>query len=332
VPPAPHGPFLPLVSALLLGWSLTCLIDLDSPRTLVDWLAVAAALSPLTSVFAVLVTAFALRGRRWIAGGVAIVAGLLPWLFSLPYAIPASTQPGIGTPLRVLVVNAREGQADPRSIAATVREHGIDLLVITELTNRLAHDLTISGIDGRLVARWVSVPQIPARGAAAQAGLGIWSRSTMSDITEVKGTHWPAMRATLDTGHGRLTVVAGHVAPPTPASAGSWSTDLATLHEAGDVPGPVTVLGGLNGTPWNPQFRAAAGAGLHDAGDVLGRGIRPTWPSWLGIPLLPLDHVLVGGQVDVQSLIGATIDGTDHRALLVTLLVPDEPADGEPKN
>jgi endonuclease/exonuclease/phosphatase (EEP) superfamily protein YafD len=108
--------------------------------------------------------------------------------------------------------------------------------------------------------------------------------------------------------------------------AGSWSGDLAALHRAGDVTGPVTVLGGFNATPWNPQFRAAAGEGLRDAGDVLGRGICPTWPSWLGLPLLPLDHALVGGRVGVQSLLGVTIDGTDHRALLATLLVPDTAA------
>jgi endonuclease/exonuclease/phosphatase (EEP) superfamily protein YafD len=319
-----RGPLLPAISVLLVAWSLTCLIDLDRPRTLVGLLAAVAALSPLAAAVAVLVTALAWRGRRWVTAGVAIVAGLVPWLFSLPYAVPASTPSGHTTPVRVLVVNAHEGQADPKDIAAAVRTQSVDLLVVTELTSRMAHDLTVSGMDGRLIARWVSVPPIMATGTGAQAGLGVWSRFMMSDFTPVKGTNWPAVRAKLETGHGKLTVVAGHVVPPTLFSSGSWSTDLAALHRAGEVSGPVTVLGGLNGTPWNPQFRAAAGGGLRDAGDVLGRGIRPTWPSWLGIPLLPLDHALVGGQVGVQSLVGATIDGTDHRALLVTLLVPDD--------
>lgn len=322
-PPA-RGPLLPVVSIVLAAWSLTCLIDLGRPRTLVGILAAVAALSPLAAAVAVLLTALALRERRWVTAGVAIVAGLVPWLFALPYAVPAPTPSGPLTPVRVLVVNAREGRADPKNVAAAVRTNSVDLLVVTELTSRMAHDLTTSGIDGRLVARWVSVPPIATTGTAAQAGLGIWSRFTMSDFTPVQGTRWPAVRATLETGHGKLTVVAGHVVPPTLFSSGSWSTDLAALHAAGDVPGPVTVLGGLNGTPWNPQFREAASGGLRDAGDVLGRGIRPTWPSWLGIPLLPLDHALVGGRVGVQSLVGATIDGTDHRALLVTLLVPDD--------
>jgi endonuclease/exonuclease/phosphatase (EEP) superfamily protein YafD len=322
--PVSRGPLLPVASVLLAGWSLTCLIDLDRPRPLVGMLAAVAALSPLAATSAVLTAAFALRGRRWVTTGVTVVAAVVPWLFALPYAVPASSPSGPTTPVRVLVVNAHEGRSDPQDIVAAVRSQSVDLLVVTELTSRMAHDLTTNGIDGRLVARWVSVPPISSTGTAAQAGLGIWSRFAMSDFTPVTGTRWPAVRAKLETGHGKLTVVAGHVVPPTLLSSGSWSTDLAALHRAGEVPGPVTVLGGLNGTPWNPQFRAAASDGMHDAGDVLGRGVRPTWPSWLGVPLLPLDHALVGGRVGVQSLVGVTIDGTDHRALLVGLLVPDD--------
>jgi endonuclease/exonuclease/phosphatase (EEP) superfamily protein YafD len=322
---ASGGPLLPLVALALLGWAATGLIGPDRPRTLVGALAWVASVSPLASVAAVAVIALALRGRRWVSCGIAVVAGLAPWTFAVPYALPATPPSGSVTAVRVLVVNAHEGDADPKDISAAVRKQSVDLLVITELTSRLAHDLTVSGLDGPLVARWVDVPSA-ATGAAAQAGLGVWSRLPMTDLAPVPGMHWPAVRATLDTGHGRLTVIAGHVVPPSPTSAGSWSTDLAALHAAGQASGPVTVLGGLNGTPWNAQFRAAASGGLRDAGDVLGRGIRPTWPTWLGLPLLPLDHALVGGRVGVRSLSGVSIDGTDHRALLVDLLVPDRKA------
>jgi endonuclease/exonuclease/phosphatase (EEP) superfamily protein YafD len=301
---------------------VTVLLDLDAPHLVIGLLAAAASMSPLATAGAVLVTTLALRGRRWITGGLAIAAGLLPWIFVLPYAVPAPTTHHPVTVVRVLVVNAQTGHAEPKDISALVRDQSVDLLVVTELTSRMAHDLTVEGLDGRLIARWVSVPPLTAAGAAEQSGLGLWSRLPMSGFTKVPGTHWPAVRAALETGHGRLTVVAGHAVPPTVASGGIWTADLAALHEAARGLGPVTVVGGLNGTPWNAQFRTAAGNGLHDAGDVLGRGIRPTWPSWLGIPLLPLDHSLVGGGVGVQSLTGAKIDGTDHRALMVTLLVP----------
>ncbi|HET9657203.1 MAG TPA: endonuclease/exonuclease/phosphatase family protein, partial [Kineosporiaceae bacterium] len=318
--PRSRGPLLPLLSLLLLTWSATALGNVNGPQLVAGLLAAAAAASPLAAVFALAVAAFAVRGRRWVVTGVATLAGLLPWAFALPYAVPADATTGSVTAVRVLVVNAHDGQADPGDIAAAVREQKVDLLVVTELTSRLAHDLTDSGLD--LTGRWVTVPE-PDNPLPVRAGLGIWSRLGMSGFTPVPGTRWPAVRAKVDTGHGTLTVIAGHVVPPGLGTSGTWAADLAALHAAAQVPGPVAVLGGLNGTPWNAQFRAAAGGHLRDAGNVLGHGIRPTWPSWLGIPLLPLDHVLVGGRVGVRAMDGATIDGTDHRGLLVTLAVPD---------
>lgn len=324
--PAPNrDSLLPLIATALLAWSITSLPDLNAPQLAVGPLAAVASMSPLATVGAVIVGALTLRSRRWITGGIAIAAGLMPWIFVLPYAVPAPTTNQPVTPVRVLVVNVQKGRAELTDISALVRKQPVDLLVVTELTSRMAHDLAVGGLDGKLVARWVSVPPPTAAGAATQSGLGVWSRLPMSGFTEVRGTHWPAVRATLETGHGTLTVVAGQAVPPTLTSGSIWTADLAALHDAARVPGPVTVLGGLNGTPWNAQFRATASHNLHDAGDVLGRGVRPTWPSWLGIPLLPLDHVLVGGKVGVQSMTGVRINGTDHRALAVTLFVPNDP-------
>jgi endonuclease/exonuclease/phosphatase (EEP) superfamily protein YafD len=320
--PRARGPLLPLASLLLLGWSATSLTGVDRPQLMAGLVTAAAAVSPVVTVLALAAIAAALKGRRWIVAAIVAVAGLLPWYFVLPYAVPAPATAGPTTAVRVLVVNAHDGLADPGDITAAVREQGVDLLVVTELTGRLAHDLTTSGISGRLTARWVSVPQ-PGSNLPPQAGLGIWSRLPMSGFVPVAGTRWPAVRGLLDTGHGTLTVVAGHAVPPTLTTSGSWAADLTALHRATAGAGPVTVLGGLNGTPWNAQFRTAASGSLRDAGDVLGRGVRPTWPNWLGIPLLPLDHALVGGKVGVRALAGTTIDGTDHRGLLVTLVVPD---------
>ena len=270
-----------LAALLILGWSLTCLVEVSQPALLAGLIAAAAATTPLVAVFAVAICAFALRSRHGAAGGIAITAGLLPWIFALPYAVPAETGSTSATTIRVLLVNARDGRADPRDMVGAARAHSVDLLVVTELTSRLAHDLTISGIDGRLLARWVSVPPVVDR---RRAGLGIWSRSPMSDFTPIPGTHWPAVRASWTP--AAAPDRGGRARRPT-------DPDLVRVVERPTWPrctrpatcaGPVTVLGDLNGTPWNPQFRSAAGGGLHDAGDVLGRGVRPTWPSWLGGP------------------------------------------------
>jgi len=83
------------------------------------------------------------------------------------------------------------------------------------------------------------------------------------------------------------------------------------------------LVGDLNATPWNEQFRRLQKAsGLSDAADVLGKGLRPTWPVWSPMPLSPVDHVLVGGGVGVRSVGTATVPGSNHRALVVEVTPP----------
>jgi endonuclease/exonuclease/phosphatase (EEP) superfamily protein YafD len=81
------------------------------------------------------------------------------------------------------------------------------------------------------------------------------------------------------------------------------------------------VLANLNATPWHPQFRHMVSGRLHDAADVLGRGMRPTWPGWSPVPMLPTDHALVAG-LGVSTLATIAIGGTDHRALVVEVRAP----------
>jgi endonuclease/exonuclease/phosphatase (EEP) superfamily protein YafD len=81
-------------------------------------------------------------------------------------------------------------------------------------------------------------------------------------------------------------------------------------------------VGDLNATPWQPGFRKLTKAGWRDAADVVGQGLRPTWPSWAPLALAPLDHVLVSGAVGVSGADTTDIRGSDHRALIVTLVVP----------
>jgi endonuclease/exonuclease/phosphatase (EEP) superfamily protein YafD len=118
-----------------------------------------------------------------------------------------------------------------------------------------------------------------------------------------------------------VTLVAGHAVQPSAGGLERWRTDLASFAAAARIPGPVLVLADLNATPWQPQFRRLVSGRLHDAADVLGRGLRPTWPSWTPLPLLPADHALVAG-AGVTGLDLLPVQGSDHRALCVALAVP----------
>jgi endonuclease/exonuclease/phosphatase (EEP) superfamily protein YafD len=309
-----------MLAALLLLVSLTCLQD-----TSISVLVALATFCPAVALAAVPVIAFGVRGRRWVTVATAAVAALLPWGLVVGYALPgpSPTVPA-GQKIRVLTVNAQFGQADPAQIVSAVQKMGVDVLVVTELTHQLAHDLTPAGLPGLLQPQWIDVD------APAAGGIGVWSRFPASTVQKITGTRWPAAKLTLSTPGGPLDLVAAHVSPPIPGpSAAPWRTDLSLLADAvgsgGDT--PRLLVGDLNATPWHAPFRRLAGHGMRDAADVLGHGLRNTWPAWAPAPLTALDHVLLGGPVDVTQVDTVAIDGTDHRALVVRVTVPG--ADGD---
>jgi endonuclease/exonuclease/phosphatase (EEP) superfamily protein YafD len=129
-----------------------------------------------------------------------------------------------------------------------------------------------------------------------------------------------------------FTLVTGHVVPPLTHGGTAWGRDLTALRAASAAArasGPVVVLANINATPWHADFRTFSGSGLVDAADALGQGLRPTWPTWSPLALLPLDHALVGGGVAVDQVDTVVIAGTDHRALVVTLGVPRSTSSGK---
>jgi endonuclease/exonuclease/phosphatase (EEP) superfamily protein YafD len=313
IPPA----VLPLLAALLLVWSLATLVG-DVHWGQLSTLPVGlASFSPLVILPALVVIALAARRRSWVAVALSAVAAAVPWTFMIGYMLPAPAPRGPTVPLRALLVTAHDGTANAAEITAAARTQGADLVVVTEMSTGLAHDLATAGLPRWLAARYVSAPD----GAPAGAGIAIFSRYPVENVEPLTGTQWPAVRARVVVNDRSVTLVAGHTGRPSLDRLDHWRRDLQLFGEAAKVKGPVLVLANLNATPWHAQFRRLVSGRLHDAGDVFGRGMRPTWPAWSPVPLLPTDHALVAG-AGVTSLTSLAIAGTDHRALSVELQLP----------
>lgn len=316
---------LPLLAAALVGWAATTLVAVarwSGPDLVATGIVLLAALVPLIVVLAIPVIGLALRSRRWVSAGAAALAAVAPWGFVLSYAAPAQRPPGTAT-TRVLLVNADGGKVDPAAVVAAVVEHRPDVLVVTELTVTLAHDLAARGLGGEVVARWVVLPGVDLPATDQDAGIGVWTRWSFAGQQAVPGTSRPAITARIGADDASFVLVAGHVPAPHLVGARRWAADLAALRAAADPAlGARVVVGTLNATPWHADFRAVTGQRLVDAADAQGEGLRPTWPTWLPLPVLPLDHVLVGGGIGVDDVETVVLAGTDHRSLLVSLQVP----------
>ena len=85
---------------------------------------------------------------------------------------------------------------------------------------------------------------------------------------------------------------------------------------ARDADQPRTLLlGDLNCTPWSVWFHSLLQeSGLRDS--AIGHGL---WPTWYALPTIlagiPIDHALVGGQIEVLRRHVGPYLGSDHRPL-----------------
>jgi endonuclease/exonuclease/phosphatase (EEP) superfamily protein YafD len=275
-------------------------------------------LAPMVSVFALPVIAIGVGSKHAVPTAIAIVAALLPWALVVGYAIGDSgfSPVATGSTLRVMSVDGDQGNASAADIVQVARAYSADVVVVTGLSSGLAHDLTVAGLDSLASAQWVQIP------AGSTDGAGLWSRLKVVDLQPMRELSQPGVKGVIGSGADQIAITVAHIGAEPLQRSPSWRSDLTQLTDQTSTAGRGFIIGGLGATPWQPAFRKLTGAGWRDAADIVGRGLRPTWPSWSPLPIAPLDHVLVTKDLGVGGADTTNIAGTDHRALIVTLIEP----------
>jgi endonuclease/exonuclease/phosphatase (EEP) superfamily protein YafD len=120
-----------------------------------------------------------------------------------------------------------------------------------------------------------------------------------------------------------VTLVLTHPVPPTSFQYASYRdsqlSELANLVPS--LGARVVVMGDLNATPQSNVFRTLLSMGkLSDT--QRGVGLHGTWPAQAPAPLrIRLDHVLLGGNVDVAARHHGPSIGSDHLPVIVDLVL-----------
>ena len=276
------------------------------------------AITPYLTLAALGPLALCLLTRRWLAAlaALAVVASLL--VLVMPRAF-GNAEPARGPGLRVLTANLAEGQADPREFVALVREQRVDVLAVSELTDRELARLTRAGLSDLLPYALTN----PSRNAA---GTGLFSRYPLTGGRAVPLTGgFVETTGTLRLPGARpVDVTAVHYcAPADPGQVSCWEYGRSHIPPATPDGRIRLLLGDFNMTLDYGGLRSVLATGYRDAADVVGQGLVPTWPySGVPLPKVTIDHVLADRRIGVSGVSVLPIVGSDHQAVFAALTVP----------
>jgi hypothetical protein len=248
---------------------------------------------------------------------------------------PRRTALPSGRRLRVATVSLRLGLAPAGSVLELVRANDVDVLSVQELTPEAEQRLRAAGL-GELLPHSVVIPARP--GSVPAASGAVWSRLPLHAAGAVPGGfEQPTVRISGDSpdGAGRPDVLPGlagldveltavHLTPPSTSAdlVRGWTADLAAL--PGPDAGVLRVLAGdFNASMDHAAFRRVLARGYRDAAREAGRAMVWTWaPLRPRFPRLAIDHVLIDPRIGVATVDVVAVDGSDHRAMVVELVLP----------
>ncbi|MGW0602559.1 endonuclease/exonuclease/phosphatase family protein [Streptomyces sp. NPDC002640] len=309
-------------AALLAGTTAVTafrIADADGPTPVpqllafLPWLAVPAGLGLLGALLA--------RRRVLAVWGTALLA-LLAW-----HSVPrGGDHDPAGAPvadLRVLTANLQFGQA-VGPLVDLVRQERPDLVFVQECDPACMDTLTS--------ALSATHPHRRAVAGGGPVGSVIHSRLPLTPAAGVPASMGQPGAVTEVAGH-QVRLQLAHPSPPIPERLTTWRTELGDLRrwareraaagnaEAAAEDTPVILAGDFNASRDHAAFRRLLDDGrLHDAAALAGAARASTWPvTGAPLPGVQIDHVLVSPAFTARDARFPEMEGSDHRAVLVTL-------------
>ena len=220
-----------------------------------------------------------------------------------------------GQPVRAMLVNVNTRSGSASAVADAIRRFDPDIVVLEEVSAKWLSDLK-PVLDG-----YRHSEQEPRED---NFGIGLWSRFpfTHSRVACIGTAEVPSIVAEIDTTQGKCTLVATHPLPP----GGKKYSEFRNGQLAGlprwvrQASSPVVLLGDLNVTPWNHHFkRLLDESGLKDSSQ--GRGVRPTWPAFNPLMLIPIDYCLYSHGIEIVDRQTGPQVGSDHFPVIVDFVI-----------
>ena len=301
--------------AVHAAWAVVRLFGLETGYPLMPLLAY----TPYVAITALgaAVVAGLLRVRAAALLAVAVCGVLVTLIVPRALGGPTEAEGGAGATLRVMTLNLQRGKADPASIVALVARERVDALSLQEVDASALAALEAAGLRKTLNSA------VTALGVGSH-GTAIYARAPVRALDVVRSSLNDQARALIAV-PGATPVEFMAVHPLAPASAGRqkrWRADMRALPAATPRAELRVLAGDFNATLDHAELRRLIDTGYADAADVVGDGLRPTWPVGRLLPPVTIDHVLADRRSGVRRVTVRTVPGSDHRALIADLLIP----------
>ena len=235
---------------------------------------------------------------------------LLNAWFVVPWYLPFGDEQS-DSDIKLLHANVLATNDSSLRFVALVKRESPDIVVMQEATPGWMN--SIGEIDALYPYKIAEPRDDPF-------GIALYSKFPFDSISvvEAEPLGYPEIVVTAIVGRDRLHIVSSHTMPPigeTNYNARNRQLEgVARL--AATTPRPLIVVGDLNISMWSSIYRK-----LEQESDLSnarrGFGVAPTWPLFLPIAMIPIDHVLVSGDIRVTGFHTAGDIGSDHFPVIV---------------
>ncbi|HSF73384.1 MAG TPA: endonuclease/exonuclease/phosphatase family protein [Microcoleus sp.] len=252
--------------------------------------------------------------KRWLLVSAFCIiinlAEIVPWYFPPPAFAEAT--PGYN--LRILHSNVLRGNRRYSEVISLVKAEQPDIAVFVEVNSSWAKQLSVLSE----IFPYSSTQQESERfGSAIYSKLPLENSSVKAFSNQRK-----SLSADVKFQGKIISLILAH--PTVPVKQESFinrNQQLAAIGEyAAQVKNPVIVVGDLNTTMWSPFYKNMVKAGnLRNARS--GFGILPTWPTFMPLAYIPIDHFLVSKEIGVLKIRTGRNVGSDHLPLITDLVI-----------
>jgi len=238
------------------------------------------------------------------------LAEIVPWYFPAPAWAGATP----GQHLRILHSNVLRSNRRYSEVISLVKAEQPDIAVFVEVNTSWAKELSVLS---EIFPYYSNQQESEAFGSA------IYSKLPLENAF-VKAFSNQRKSLSVDVKFQGKIIALILVHPTVPIKQKSFinrNKQLAAIGEyAAQVKTPLIVVGDFNTTMWSPFYKNMVKTGnLRNARS--GFGILPTWPTFLPLAYIPIDHFLVSKEIGVLKIRTGRNVGSDHLPLITDLVI-----------